>query len=433
VKTFNFYLMALLPEKIRGRASVGSKLTPRLILIYLAGLVFIPGCLSIRVAGIPPTKLPPQATAAGLRSVAKPTSTPTTLSSPTSMRTATLQPIVTPSPTGMPTSRPDPTPTPALLPSLRQLTAGGCCVQPFFSPDSRLVLFIDKASQDAPVGIYGVDVTGPASTGERDHKVKLIYETIGFRSPDHTVVARPDAADGSKMRFAEEVSGRSWLVDTYGEWPVFSADGQQIYWNVTDRRGPYDERRTDIWVANVDGSNSRRVMTVYGGGAEAWFPNGQHILLVGRENKIGEEEALVVLSLADGSTLELAREKRLRGGLVSPGGSWVVYFVTFSDDPERDGLWAIRANGTERHKLDFFGPYRWRDDTHLIYIPTRESPKDSLVVWELDVESGHSRPLTDPQRLRFIINDGDWELSPDGKKLVFVSAEDKNFWLITLP
>ncbi len=306
-------------------------------------------------------------------------------------------------------------------------------MQPFFSPDSSLVLFIDKPAKDEPVGVYGVDVTEPDLSGEGKYEVELIYETVGFRSPDHTVVAWPDVADGSKMRFTDEASGRSWLVDTNGEWPVFSVDGQQIYWNATDRRGPYDERRTDIWVANVDGSNSRRVMTVYGGGAEDWFPDGQHLLLVGRENKIGEEEALVVLSLADGSTLELAREERLRGGLVSPGGSWVVYLVTFSDDPERDGLWAVRADGTERHKLDFFGPYRWRDDTHLIYIPTRESPEDSLVVWELDVESSHSRPLTDPQRLRFTINDGVWALSPDGKKLVFVSSEDKNLWLITLP
>src|SRR5512137_750188 len=69
---------------------------------------------------------------------------------PTATHTATPQPTSTPRPTLTPTA----TPTPPLT----QLTSGGCCVNPGWSPDSRQVLFIDKPSEGDPAGIYAVDI-----------------------------------------------------------------------------------------------------------------------------------------------------------------------------------------------------------------------------------------------------------------------------------
>jgi hypothetical protein len=150
---------------------------------------------------------------------------------------------------------------------LRQLTRGGCCVRPFFSPDSSMVLFIDKPAEDAPVGVYGLDLTTFESPAI--HQPELVYEIIGFRSPDHQLVALPDADDGRLMRFVNEATGESWTVNTLGNWPIFSAGGEQILWNVTERSGPYDERPTDIWVSNLDGSEARRLLTIYGGAPTA--------------------------------------------------------------------------------------------------------------------------------------------------------------------
>jgi hypothetical protein len=155
--------------------------------------------------------------------------------------------------------------------------------------------------------------------------------------------------------------------------------------------------------------------------------------VTGRPDRIGEEEALFVLSIADGSTVELAKENRLQAGGISSGGSWIIYFSFFAANPTDDGLFAVRADGSERRELDFLGTFRWRDDSHIIYIPTRDLPEDSLVVWEMNVETGERYPLTDPTRLQFVIENGDWALAPDGQKIVFVSAEDKNLWLISLP
>jgi Tol biopolymer transport system component len=311
------------------------------------------------------------------------------------------------------------------------LTSGGCCVQPSFSPDSSRVLFVDKPSETDPPGVYGLDLTGFESPLETPPQ--LIYQTLGFRSPDHTVVALPDPDEGQLMRFINEETGQIWKVNTLGNWPVFSPDGQSILWNAIDRRGPYDERPTDIWVSKVDGSDARQLLTIYGGSANGWFPDNEHILLTGRAEQIGENETMVVISLRDGSMIELAQENRLRGGLISPGGSWVVYLTTFTGEADKDGLWVVRSDGSERRKLPFYGPYRWFDDEHLIFIPTRDSPGEGFAFWKINVETGEKVRLTDPETIPISIEGGDWALSPDGQKVVYVSAVDQNLWLIILP
>ena len=337
---------------------------------------------------------------------------------------ATETPI--PSPTATATDTPSPIPSPTPGPALRQLLQGGCCVLPFFSPDSRQVLYIDKPGPDAPTGIYGVDITEPAATPE------LVNETIGFRSPDRTIVA---TIEGDLVRFQDEVSGRSWTVDTGGNRPRFSPDSSQIIWSATDLEGPYDRRLSEIWLADVDGSNPRLLLSVRGGGFVGWMPDGQHILLLTRDDPDKEERTLVRYDLATDQHTNLVREKRLRGVEVSPDGSWIAYFLTFADEPEKNGIWVVSADGSERFKLDVpaFGGYRWRNDNTLLLIPMRVSAEESMQLWEVDVKANVSRPLSDPAGLTFSISNGDWDVSPDGRYVIFVNSLDQNIWLIALP
>ncbi|RME46358.1 MAG: hypothetical protein D6791_08505, partial [Chloroflexi bacterium] len=126
----------------------------------------------------------------GSEGVSERTGTPTSQAAarPTSHPTdqPTSQPANQPSnhpaiqPTSYPTAQPN-----VLIPSLRRLTTGGCCTQPFWSPDSRQVLFIDRPAPDAPVGIWGVDVTQPQSAPE------LVTERIGFYTGDMAFIIEP--------------------------------------------------------------------------------------------------------------------------------------------------------------------------------------------------------------------------------------------------
>jgi Tol biopolymer transport system component len=306
------------------------------------------------------------------------------------------------------------------------LTNGGCCVQPSFSSDSQQVLFIDKPGDDVPVGIYGVNITAPQSDPV------LVNNIIGFWNFQRTIVA---TIEGDLAVFTNVASGESWTVNTGGNWPSFSPDSSQIIWVATDREGPYDRRQNDIWLANLDGSKARKLLSLYGGGLTGWFLDSQRILLTGRDNPNEEKLTLFVYDLANERRANLFSHKRLRGGEISTGGSWIAFFISFADDPAENGLWVIGADGTNQQRLDIprFGAYAWRNDDTLFYIPMRALGEESMQLWVIEAATGQLQPLTDPATLPFSISNGDWEISPDGQYLVFVNSADQNIWLMTLP
>jgi Tol biopolymer transport system component len=314
------------------------------------------------------------------------------------------------------------------------LTSGGCCVQPAFSPDSRQVLFIDKPGPDAPIGIYGVDIANPQPTPA------LVNPTIGFWNFERTIVA---TLEGDLARFTHQVTGESWTVNTGGNWPSFSPDSSQIVWVATDREGPYDRRQSDVWLADFppsaplqgEAGGGRIVLSIYGGGLAGWFPDGQRILLIGRDDPNEEKQTLFVYDLVNERRTNLFSHKRLRGGEISAGGSWIAFFLSFADDPAENGLWLVSADGATQRQLDVprFGAYAWRNDDTLLYIPMRAPAETSMQLWAIDAASGQLQPLTDPASLAFSISNSDWEISPDGQHVVFVNSADQNIWLITLP
>ena len=361
------------------------------------------------------------ATTAAITATASATGTApvTALPSPTRRPTHT--------PTGIPTATSTATPTAIPTPQLTQLTRNGCCVQPFFSPDSNQVLFIDKPGESDPVGIYGVslDKNLPAEP-------ELVNKIIGFRSPDRTIVA---TLNGDIAQFTNEVTGQTWQINTNGNWPRFSPDARRILWTATDREGPYDRRQTDIWLADLDGSNARLLVSIYGGGFVGWFPDGERILLIGRDNPNDELRNLISYTVSTGQRLNLASHQRLRAIEMSPGGSYIAYFVDFAGDPEERGVWLVSGDGTTRKKLALpgFGAYQWLDDSTLLNIPMRSTPAESMQLWALNVATNAAIPLTHPDTTPFSISNGDWAVAPNGRRLVFVNSKDNNIWLIQLP
>ena len=386
------------------------------ILIVLT--IFVSGCAATPVSQADPNPTAPDiSTPTTNLTPTVPTATPTA----TATSTATLLPTSTPAETNTPT------PTATLVPPLRQLTAGGCCVHPLFSPDPEQVLFIDKPAENLPAGIYGVDVDQQVPD-----QSKLINETIGFRNQQRNIVA---TINDDVVQFIDEATGDSWELETGGNWPHFSPDSTQVLWTATDREGPYDRRQSDIWLANLDGSDPRRVISLYGGGFTAWFPDGERILLIGRDRPEDEDRMLISLNLTDGQRVDLASQKRIRNPKMSPDGGWIVYFVDFADEVEDRGVWAVSSDGMTRKKLNFpaFGAYNWRDDDTLLIIPMRDNPEESMQVWSLDVPDNVAVPLTDPASVKFVISNGDWTVSPNGDSIAFVNSDDKNIWLLTLP
>jgi len=318
---------------------------------------------------------------------------------------------------------PEPSPSPTLAPALRQLTRGGCCTQPFWSPDSRQVLFIDEPVPDAPAGIWGVDVARPDPTPE------LVTERIAFYTADMAFLVELSEDTTVIERLADNAR---WTVPAGGRPVSISPGRKRIAWQVSDEDLPFERQTTQVWVANLDGTDARSVATLPRGGFSGWISDDV-LLLSGRESLESREQVLYAFSLTSGRITELVRAEQLRGGLLSPDGIWLAYYVALDEDPAQNGLWLVRTDGSARRQLDrdLFGAYQWRDASRLLVIPFRPEAV-SHELWELDVNTGEARRLTDPDVTPFKIANGDWTVSPDGRHVAFVESRDRNIWLLTL-
>jgi Tol biopolymer transport system component len=291
------------------------------------------------------------------------------------------------------------------------------------------VLFIDKPAPDQPVGIWGVSPDRPQDAPE------LFTERIAFYSGDMQLVMRLEGNTTILERLADPRTGEvveSWTVPAGGRPVSFSPSRRYIAWQVSNDNVPFEQRVTEVWVANLDGSDARRVVTLPLGGLEAWISDDTW-LVSGRESLQAQESILYKLSLADGEMTELARARRLRGETLSPDGRWLAYYMTFGENPEENGMWLMRTADGQQQQLDraLFGAYQWRDAGRLLVVPFRPDATYHEL-WEVDVETGQARRLTDPAVTPFKIANGDWDVSPDGQHVAFVSAEDRNIWVLGL-
>jgi Tol biopolymer transport system component len=369
------------------------------------------------------------------RQAAVSTTAPATNVAPSYVPSRTLQP--TPARTRLPTAAVTPPPPPTLthvptptatpMPTLQQLTRGGCCTQPFWHPDSSRVLYIDRPSEDEPLGIWAVAVNDPSDP-------RLYTERIALYTDDLRYLVDSDGQTTLIERLPDAITddpGARWEVPAGGR-PVSLSPGRtRVAWQVSNDALAVETRVTDIWVSNLDGSDPRTVASLPRGGLAGWISDDV-LLLTGRESLSVAESVIWTYSIPSDEMVEIARGERLRGITVSPDGGWLVYYETFSNLHE-NGLWVVRTDGSDRSALspELFGAYRWRDSQRLLVVPF-EPDAQVHVLWQYDVEARAAHQLTEADTMPFKIANGDWRVSPDGNQIVFVASGDLNLWVLTL-
>lgn len=371
-------------------------------------IVFLVTACAAPTPTLPASTAAPQPTALAQATVARPTVAPTerATAAPTQMR----------APTDTPTPIPTATPVPA---QFTQLMDGGCCVNPGWLPDSENLLFIDKPQADAPVGLYRVGLAKPTQS-------ELWSERIAFYTPEFDFAQIPEPAGTRLIRVRD---GQEWRIKNGGRSVQISPDRTRIVWTETRETFPLENRVSNIMLANLDGSEPQRILQVLRGGVSGWLDEN-HLLVNGRASRDTYDTTMFVYDLRDESQTEIVQAERIRLTAPSPDGNWIVYAITNDADAEQNGLWLARTDGTETRKLDFFGPVQWRDPTHLVYVPFDMNAAHAF--FEYDVETNETRRLTPPD-MPFTIASGDWDVSPDGKKIVLVNAADNNLWLWQFP
>jgi Tol biopolymer transport system component len=285
------------------------------------------------------------------------------------------------------------------------------------------VLFIDKPTADAQVGYYAIDASAPATAPQFSGRV-------GLYSPDRTLAAFAESARTIVERLS---TGESWIMPNNGQAVEFAPNNRRVAWEIEAISGPYDQRRSDIYVADFDGKNAERVTRVYGGGLVGWLPDSTGLLFLGRPSLNTRDRTLTVLDLSRNTAADLITAERIAGITISNKGTWVAYFISFNEDADRNGIWVQQTDGSGARQLDQWGAYQWRDDSHLVLIPMRAAGDQPFELWEIDAATGQSRQLTDSAITPLTILNGDWRISPDGKSIVFVNSADRNLWLLNLP
>jgi Tol biopolymer transport system component len=337
-----------------------------------------------------------------------------------------LRPPLSGGPSNPPTVAPLPTVEPPSIPTpeLRQLTSGGCCVSPSWSPDSKQVLFIDKPAANAPTGIYAIDITATLAQSPQ------VIGRVGDYSPDRLLIAYRQ----SGQTIVENLkTGEASIIPNDGHEVIFAPDNKHIAWEAEAINGPYDERQNNIFLANVDGRDAVRITKVYGGGLVGWLPQGLKPVFLGRPSLDVHTRTLTILDLTTNVAVDLVSAERIGGVSISNGGSWLAYNLTFSADKSRNGIWIERSDGVQMLRIDQWGAYQWRDDSHLLIIPQRTTPDRSFDLFEIDAASGESRQLIDGSITALNIFNGDWRVSPDGRYIVFLNSVDRNLWLVNIP
>jgi len=299
----------------------------------------------------------------------------------------------------------------AHLAGIRQLTFGGQNAEAYFSSDGSKIVFQSTrgdhpCDQEYVMDSDGSDVHRVSDGRGRttcgyffDHDRKVLFSSTGRHS-----AACPPTPDYSQ--------GYVWRVDAY-----------------------------DIFTANVDGSDLRRLTHERGYNAEAVVsPDGQHVVFTSTRD--GDLE--VYTMRIDGTHV-----RRLTHELGYDGGPWwshdgtkIVYRAFHPQTPQEQAeyrrllaqhlvrplqmeLWVMNADGSDRHQITHLGganfaPFFTPDDRRIIFASNYTDPRGGsfgLYLVNLD-GTGLERVTTDPGFNSFPM------FSPDGRKLVWVSSRE---------
>ncbi len=309
-------------------------------------------------------------------------------------------------------------------PTPMQLTTGGCCTQPFWSPDGKQVRYIDRPI-GGRLGIYGVLVDTVAA------RPVLISERV-----EDSRIAGPYRVETTSTTTAlvRLSDGKRFNVPAQGRAVHFSPDFKRIAWSISNPDLSPEQQVATIWVANVDGTDARRITTLRRGGVTGWISDAA-LLVNGQDGANRAEQVLWTLSIGAGKLKELARAERLRSPLLSPSGRWVAYYTAFNEGSP-NGLWLADTNGGKPKPAprEAFGAYQWRPgkEDRLVVIPFRPDAQFHEL-WQLDPTTLELSQLTNGLETPFKIANGDWRVSPDGRRVAYVESKDRNIWVVNLP
>lgn len=304
---------------------------------------------------------------------------------------------------------------------LRQIGYDGCCWRRWWHPSDADRLFVIDGVNNQRAGIFEWSAEAGAMVNVIDTAPPAI------QSPDGT---HQIFNNGNTVTIRNTLDNSETIVNTQGTTPALNTDNTQLVWviraSVTLPGQPAPN--TTIWISDIDGTNTRELMTDTGLSA-SWLDHERLLIRIAGEGRL---TTLSVYNTRDNSAYQLGTWRNIRGLSVAPSGGRLMFYVTWQDDSINDGIWMIETTqGAIAQRMPFFGSWRWRDADSVYYLPfDLNSPHHTLAYYH--IPTGENRVLTSPETLPFTIMNGDWDVSADGRRMVFQNALDRNMWLLEM-
>jgi Tol biopolymer transport system component len=286
------------------------------------------------------------------------------------------------------------------------------------------VLYTDAIPNQQLAGTYAVpaDGSGPPA---------VFWPSAATVSPDSSRIAFPDFA-ANITRIQEFGKQTTATISNNAAYVWFSMDGRQVAW-LERAPGAQPSSNVDrlvrVWVANADGSNARRLGPTVRAADLTWFPDGNRLLFTGRDTD-GGNPGIYVLDIAAGALTRVVAAFSPRGARLSPDGTHIAYLAALEENPDDNGLFIVKADGSEKQKLPLLGGVRWSPDSQsLIILPFQtDNGPDQLV--RIDAATLATTSLTDRAALPFRVAQDEWQLAPDGSRIVFTALQDGNIYVL---
>ncbi|MDP1677718.1 MAG: M28 family peptidase [Bacteroidota bacterium] len=296
--------------------------------------------------------------------------------------------------------------------NIKQITFGGSNAEAYFSADGKQLIYQATKDQYKCDQIFTMNIYGSnsklVSTGEG-------RTTCAYFFPD-----------GQKIVYAS-------THDNDDDCPPRADRSKGYTWEVYNAY--------DIYIANADGSNPKKLAASKGYDAEATIsPDGKHIVFT--SSRDGDLELYIMD--ADGKNVRrLTNDKGYDGGaFFSADGKKIVYRAHHPLDsakikegedllkqelvkPSQMELFTINVDGSEKNQLTHngaanFAPFFTPDGKKIIFASNVNDPKGyNFDLFLIDLHGKNIEQVTFNSGF-----DGFPMFSPDGKKLVFVSSRD---------
>lgn len=301
---------------------------------------------------------------------------------------------------------------------LRPVTMGSCCPQPWWEPYSSNWLFAldGTPGQLANIIAWTLDSSAPpAIVGQAPPP---------FLSPDGTHQIVPGKAQTTIRRL---VDGKEWTAPTQGFAPALSTDNSRLMWEVQKGQSipGSPPPKVEIWVSTLGAQDARLIVSQAGGGAR-WLDSARLLIASVERTKT----TLAVYDTRDATSFTLGTWAYVRSLSVAPGGGRIMFYRSWQPDRADNVIHTMETRpGAQVQKLPWFGSWRWRDANSVYYIPfTPNQAKQTLAYYH--IPTGTDRKLTDIKDQGFTVANGDWNVSPDGRRMAFQNVEDMNIWLL---